>query len=90
MEPAEKTVGIFVIRLLSPGRWQVTNTLTTFVHVTYGPEEEVSRVLKEQTTAWRAKFQQVGKHKGKSGSAWRTRNQAELAQIKASRANETS
>jgi hypothetical protein len=89
MDTTEKKVGIFAIRQLEPGRWQVTNTLTTYVHKTYGSEEEVTQQLKVQTGAWQAKFQQINKNKGKAGAAWRNKNQAQLAQIRAAQETET-
>lgn len=45
-------VGCFEVTKVSTGRWRVVNTLTEFVHVTYGSEEEIRGELTKQSDAW--------------------------------------
>jgi hypothetical protein len=79
----ELTVGIFGVKQLSELRWRITNTLTTYVHVTYGPESEVIEQLEVQTKAWKGKLDPAAK--GKRGSAWRQKSSAEYAQAQATK-----
>jgi hypothetical protein len=74
----DKTVGIFTVKQLSKGRWEVHNTITKATHVTYGTEAEVDEQLVIQTKAWKEKVARVFKHKGKAGSAWRDRANAAM------------
>ena len=75
----ELVVGVFAVKQLEEQRWQVTNTLTSFVHVTYGVEAEVCAQLEVQSKAWQAKFAPLQKAKQK-GSAWRQKNTVEIAE----------
>jgi hypothetical protein len=80
------TIGCFEVQQLSPLRWQVRNTLTTIVHITYGSEREVTEQLELQTLAWKDKFDTFSKNKSKKGSAWRQRSSAEFAEARAKKA----
>lgn len=50
----------------------MTNTLTDYVHVTYGTEAEIREVLGVQSTAWQAKLGPK-KAPAQKGAAWRQR-----------------
>lgn len=85
MELKEITVGIFLVKQLSEGRWRVNNSLTQFVHVTYGTEADVVAQLEIQSKAWKDKFDRTAANKSKKGSAWRQKTSAEFAEAKANR-----
>jgi hypothetical protein len=53
-------IGIFDIEPLSPGKWQVTNTLTDVSHRTYGSWQEVEEQAREQTKAWKRRVTENG------------------------------
>lgn len=48
--------GCFKAEELSPGRWRVVNTLTTFEYVTYGEADDVRATLERQSTYWTQRF----------------------------------
>lgn len=77
----ELVVGVFAVKQLEEQRWQITNSLTAFVHVTYGIEAEVVAQLQVQSKAWQAKLAPVQKAKQK-GSAWRQKNTVEIAEVR--------
>lgn len=65
-------VGIFDLEPLTPGRWRVMNTTTRIEHVTYGTEEEVTKMLTIQSEAWQRKLAP-----GHHGDGWRRQIQGE-------------
>lgn len=68
------TIGCFEVEEVSPGRWKVKNTRTTFEHVTYGTETEVREILTKQSAEWERKFAGLDTKKPKvRGSAWRNK-----------------
>jgi hypothetical protein len=58
------TVGCFELTMLEKGRWRFTNTLTSFVHISYGTEKEVREVAKAQSEAWKRRFSETGRRTG--------------------------
>lgn len=59
-------IGCFEVEPDGEGRWRCTNTLTEFVHVTYGTEDEVREVLTKQSADWERKLACK-----KPGTPWR-------------------
>lgn len=53
-------IGCFEVTELSPGRWRVVNTLTTFEYVTYGSEDDVRAGLENQSAQWEKRFAEMG------------------------------
>jgi len=77
MDLKEMTIGIFTVKQLGELRWQVVNSLTSFRHVTYGTEAEVTEQLEVQSKAWKDKMAFGAANKGKRGAAWRQKQRAE-------------
>jgi len=73
------TVGVFEVVQLTEFRWRVRNTLTTFEHVTYGPEGEVIELLLAQSKAWKLKLDKT--QPKQVGQAWRRRQTVEAAKV---------
>ncbi len=48
-------VGCFEVSQTEPGKWKVVNTLTGFVHYTFGTKEEIMPILNHQSTLWEAR-----------------------------------
>lgn len=50
-----RIVGCFELTALEKGKWEVKNTITNFVHCTYGTLKEIVQLLKAQTPLWEEK-----------------------------------
>jgi len=60
-------VGIFQIKPdpTLKGRWEVVNTLTGFLHRTYGTQEEIELEYRGQSDTWEKRVRETGTHRVK-------------------------
>lgn len=80
---AADMVGIFQVEKLSEHRWKLTNTQTSFVHVSYGTRGEIEENALRQSELWKKRLSTAAPKV--KGSAWRNRSAIEIDRMRGKR-----